>query len=105
MSTSSCFTQKFAPAIVNVLGCFDRVIFKGHLPFGNDFQLNQFVDGVLGIRRIDFLPRVEKLSQALVDLGKTLAAEAGAPYLYFEGHRRKEEKKGSGAIVIGTAFG
>jgi hypothetical protein len=91
MSTSSGFTQKFAPAIVNVLGCFDRVIFKGHLPFGNDFQLNQFVDGVLGIRRIDFLPLVEKLSQALVDVGKTMAAEAGAPYHYFEGHRRKED--------------
>jgi hypothetical protein len=91
MSTTPCFTEKFAAAIVNVLGCFDRVIFKGHLPFGNDFQLNQFVDRVVRLRRIDFLPLVKKLSQELVDLGKTLAAEAGAPYEYFEGHRRKED--------------
>jgi hypothetical protein len=91
MSTTPGFTQKFAPAIVNVLGCFDRVIFKGHLPFGNDSHLNQFVDGVLRIRRIAFLPLVEQLSQALVDVGKALATEAGAPYHYFEGRRRKED--------------
>jgi hypothetical protein len=91
MSTNPCFTQKFAAAIVNVLGCFDRVIFQGHLPFGNDYHLNQFVDGVLRIRRVDFLPLVEKLSQELVDLGKTMAAEAGAVDDYLEGHRRKED--------------
>lgn len=91
MSTNSRFTQKFADSIVNVLGCFDRVIFKGYLPFGNDVQLNGFVDYRLRIRRKDFLPMVESLSQTLVDDAKATAAAAGAPYQYFEGRRRKED--------------
>ena len=39
MSTN--FTEKFAPSIVSVLGCHDRVIFKGHLPFGRDEHLER----------------------------------------------------------------
>jgi hypothetical protein len=91
MSTKSRFTQKFANSIVSVLGCFDRVIFKGYLPFGNDAHLNGFVDGVLRIRRKDFLPMVETLSQSLVDHAKATAAAAGVTYQYFEGRRRKED--------------
>jgi len=91
MGTNPHFTQKFADAIVNVLGCFDRVIFKGHLPFGNDAHLNSFVDYKLRIRRKDFLPLVETLSQALVDHAKATAAAAGVTYQYFEGRRRKED--------------
>lgn len=90
MGTNSGFTQKFADAIVNVLNCFDRVIFKGYLPFGSDGHLNAFVDGQLRIRRMDFLPLVEKLSQTLVDHGKATAAAANVPYHYFEGKCRKE---------------
>src|SRR5260370_39367938 len=91
MSTKLCFTQKFADSIVSVLGCFDRVIFKGYLPFGNDVHLNAFIDGVLRIRRKDFLPMVETLSQSLVDHAKATAAAAGVSYEYFEGRRRKEQ--------------
>ncbi len=91
MSTKSYFTQKFADSIVSVLGCFDRVIFKGYLPFGNDAHLNGFVDGVLRIRRKDFLPMVETLSQSLVDHAKATAAAAAVTYQYFEGRRRKED--------------
>ena len=91
MCMNSRFTQKFADSIVSVLGCFDRVILKGYLPFGNDDHLNGFVDGVLRIRRKDFLPMVETLSQTLVDHAKATAAAAGVTYQYFEGHRRKED--------------
>jgi hypothetical protein len=34
-------------------------MFKGHLPFQSEGQLNGFVDHVLGIRRKDFIPRLE----------------------------------------------
>src|SRR6476620_10223495 len=91
MCTNSRFTQKFADSIVNVLGCFDRVIFKGHLPFGNDAHLNSFVDYRLGMRRKDFLPMVEPLSESLVDHAKATAAAAKVPYQYFDRHQRKEE--------------
>lgn len=91
MAANSRFTQKFADSIVNVLDCFDRVIVKGYLPFGNDFHLNSFVDGKLRIRRKDFLPMVEPLSQSLVDHAKAMAAAANVPYQYFDHRRRKQD--------------
>jgi hypothetical protein len=41
--------------IVAVLSCFDRVIFRGHLPISNGPALEGFIDRVLKIRRRDFL--------------------------------------------------
>ena len=91
MPTNLDFTQKFASLIVATLGCHDRVIFKGHLAFGGDHQLNRWVDGVLKMRRMDFLPFVEEQSQAVVDHAKALAQSASAPYIYLQGPHRKEE--------------
>ena len=48
------FIEKFGGSISSTLECFDRVIFKGHLPFQNEARLNGFVDHVLNIRRKDF---------------------------------------------------
>lgn len=84
------FVKKFATSIIATLGCFDRVILKGHLPFGNDAHLNSFVDGVLKIRRKDFIPMLEKLSHKLVDHAKALAEAADRPYEYHQGKFRKE---------------
>ena len=56
MKPTNPFLTKFATSIVAVLCCFDRVIFKGHLPFGSDAHLNRFVDRVLQMPRKDFLP-------------------------------------------------
>lgn len=36
--------DKFNSVIVTVLSCFDRVIFKGYLPFHNEGELNSWVD-------------------------------------------------------------
>jgi hypothetical protein len=91
MPTNSRFTQKFANSIVNVLHCHDRVIFKGHLPFGGDDHLNGWVDGALKIRRKDFLPFVEEKSQALVAHAKKLANDAGVTYHYLRGKHSKEK--------------
>src|SRR5437870_12876610 len=85
------FASRFTKSIVNVLGCFDRVIFKGYLPFGGDAHLNRFVDYGLNMRRKDFLPFVERQSETLVAHGKAQAEAAGAPYQYLQGHHAKEE--------------
>src|SRR3954452_11583922 len=90
MSTNLRFTQKFAESIVSTLGCFDRVIFKGHLPFGGEAQLNAWVDRVLKVRRKDFMAFVEQESEAVIGHAKQLAQEAGAPYHFLQGHHRKE---------------
>jgi len=89
MSTN--FTQKFASSIVSTLGCHDRVIFKGYLPFGLDDHLNAWVDGCLKIRRKDFIPFVEEQSQALVDHARSEAAKAGVAYHALKGQPKKEK--------------
>jgi hypothetical protein len=90
MQVANDFISKFQSRIVATLGCFDRVIFKGYLPFYSDAHLNYFVDGVLAIRRKDFLAFVEQRSQTLVDHAKAVAEQAGAPYLPLRGSPRKE---------------
>jgi hypothetical protein len=84
------FVAAFDSGIVSVLSCFDRVVFKGYLPFGGDGQLNSWVDYALKMKRKDFVPWLDHHSQALVDHAQALAALAGRPYVYREGKFRKE---------------
>jgi hypothetical protein len=85
------FVERFTSSIVSVLACHDRVIFRGHLPFGGDDYLNRFVDYALKIKRKDFLPFLEPLSQSLVDHAQELAKNASAPYHHFEAKPDKEK--------------
>lgn len=85
------FVERFTSAIVGTLACHDRLLFHGHLPFGGDDHLNRFVDHVLKIKRKDFLPFVEPLSQSLVDHAQDLAKNADAPYHYFESKPDKDK--------------
>ena len=78
-------------AIVAVLSCFDRVIFKGYLPITNRSALEGFVDHILKIRRCDFMDFAEEQSESLVDHANRLAQEAGAEYHYLQGPHRKDK--------------
>src|SRR4051794_4576607 len=91
MKTLSRFVTKFTSLIVAVLSCFDRVIFKGYLPFTNGPALEGFVDHVLKIRRCDFMAFAQKQSETLVDHARRLAQEAGAEYRYLQGKPRKDK--------------
>jgi hypothetical protein len=91
MKTLSRFVTKFTDLIVAVLSCFDRVIFKGHLPINNGKALEGFVDHVLKIRRQDFMAFAEQQSETLVDHAKRLAHEAGAEYHHLQGKVRKDQ--------------
>jgi hypothetical protein len=79
------FVQKHADKITGTLGCFDRVLFKGHLPFGDDAYLNRFVDHVLHLRRKDFYDSLGPQSDALVEHAQRQAEQQGAPYRYLQG--------------------
>lgn len=89
MSTNLPFVKKFASSIVSVLGCHDRVVFKGHLPFHPN-NLNFFADS-LGLKRRDFIPLLEHFSQELVDHAVRAAADAKVPYQFISGEHRKED--------------
>src|ERR1700731_3050675 len=91
MKKSNPFAAKFANSIVAVLGCHDRVLFKGYLPFGGDDHLNRFVDHALKMRRKDFLPFVEQQSDTLVAHAHATAEQAAAPYHYLQGSHAKKE--------------
>jgi hypothetical protein len=91
MKTLSRFVAKFTNLIVAVLSCFDRVIFKGHLPIAYGSALEQFVDHVLKIRRKDFMAFAEKKSEILVEHAKRLAQQAGAEYRFLQGAHRKDK--------------
>lgn len=85
--TTSRFEQKHADAIVAVLHCHDRVLFKGYLPFFGDKDLLRLSDWELKLRRKDFLPFLEERSEELVAHARQMA---GAHYHYFEGKPEKE---------------
>ena len=51
MKFATRFLDRFAEIIVTVLSCFDRVIFKGYLPVGNNAHLNSCVDYGLKMKR------------------------------------------------------
>jgi hypothetical protein len=91
MHTTNPFLVKFASSIIAVLGCHDRVLFKGYLPFSDEAHLNRFVDHTLRIKRKDFLAFAAAQSQLLVTHAKGLAAQHDAPYLYLQGRHRKED--------------
>ena len=91
MQFAKRFLDKFSSLIVTVLSCFDRVIFKGYLPFHNEGELNSWVDYTLRIRRIDFVTQLEKRSEELVEHAKAFAAKVNRPYEYRQGRFRKEQ--------------
>ena len=71
MKTVCSFFTKFASLISWTLSCFDRIIFKGHLPISRASEFERFVDYVLKIRRDEFLKNLgPNWSERLVDHSK-----------------------------------
>lgn len=86
MKPLSSFVSKFSSLISWDLSCFDRVIFKGHLPFSYPAAFEKFVDYTLNIRRADFMETVAPAwSEQLVDHAKAFAAQSDRPYEYHQG--------------------
>jgi hypothetical protein len=54
MKTLCSFFARFASLISWTLSCFDRVLFKGHLPISRPTDFERFVDYTLRIRRVDY---------------------------------------------------
>jgi hypothetical protein len=91
MKTVCSFVAKFASLISWVLSCFDRVIFKGHLPISHVSAFERFVDYELKIRRADFLKDVgPNWSERLVEHAKQFAQQYGRPWEYHAGEIDKD---------------
>jgi hypothetical protein len=86
MKTACSFLVKFASVISWALSCFDRVIFKGHLPISRVSEFERFVDYVLKVRRKDFLKHHgPQWSERLVEHAKRFAQKCGRPWEYHSG--------------------
>jgi hypothetical protein len=91
MKTVCSFVAKFSNLILWQLSCFDRVIFKGYLPFSYASKFEAFVDYVLKIRRADFMEVVAPAwSERLVDHAKAFAARCGRIHEYYQGDIDKD---------------
>ena len=85
------FVAKFASLIVATLHCFDRVIFKGHLPLAAPSELERFVDWVLKVRRCQFMNDLaSEWSERLVAHAQAFAGKRGRTYLYRTGSFKKD---------------
>jgi hypothetical protein len=86
MKTLCSFLVKFTSIISWSLSCFDRVIFKGHLPISRPFQMENLIDYSLQTRRCDFFKKTgPEWSQRLVDHAKDFAAKYQRPFKYHQG--------------------
>src|SRR6266404_81552 len=100
------FVTKFASLFSWVLSCFDRVLFKGHLPICRGDQLEGFVDYVLRMRRCDFMEKTAPhWSDRLVGYAKSFARRRGRLYEFRQGQVDKDawakEQKERCAVVHG----
>ena len=85
------FVTKFASLISWFLSCFDRVIFKGHLPISRPAEFEKFVDYGLRIRRADFLKLLSPMwSQDLVDHAERFAKKHGRVFQRESGNIDKD---------------
>jgi hypothetical protein len=91
MKTVCTFLVKFANIISCTLSCFDRVIFRGHLPISRPFELENFVDYVLEMRRTDFMNKLAPhWSNRLIAYAKGFAEKAGRLYEHRRGNVDKD---------------
>ena len=91
MKTVCSFLVKFASIISWTLSCFDRVLFKGHLPISRIAEFERFLDFVLKVRRVDFLKiHAPAWSERLVEHAKAFARKYGRPWEYCAGDIDKD---------------
>lgn len=85
------FITKHQARITGVISCFDRLLFKGHLPLGWSDAMERFIAGQ-GLRLKDFGGFVARHSERIKQHAKDLAGRAGRPYIYLDGPIRKENR-------------
>jgi hypothetical protein len=98
------FVAKHAAATTGTLSCFDRVLFKGHLPLGYPHAMEEFLQrhGVLFKQLKGF---VLQQAERLRTHSHLVAERAGRPWQYFESPVRKDERARAIATRDGITAG
>lgn len=91
MASISPFLVKHASLFRHTLSCFDRVIFKGHLPISYTEKYQGFVDYDLRLPRAEFIKHHAPLwSDKLVQHAQHQAEVLKRPYTYHQGTLDKD---------------
>jgi hypothetical protein len=85
------FLAKHVAATTGTLSCFDRLLFKGHLPLGYPHAMEAFLSH-RGILVKDLKGFVLKQAERLKVHAHAVAEKAGRPYEYFESPVRKDQR-------------
>lgn len=85
------FITKHRDQITGTISCFDRVLFKGHLPLSWSDAMERFI-ARQGLRIKDFGGFVNRCSQRIKQHAQDLAQHTGRPYLHLSGPVRKEDR-------------
>ena len=77
--------------ITGTISCFDRILFKGHLPLGWSSAMEQFI-ARQGLLIKEFSGFVQANSQRIKQHAKDMANKTGRPYIHLAGPIRKEDR-------------
>ena len=83
------FVEKHQARIAGVISCFDRILFKGHLPLGYPGAMECFISRQ-GLRIKDFGRFVCQQSERIKQHARTMAQRAKRPYIHLNSPVRKE---------------
>jgi hypothetical protein len=84
------FIAQHADKLQGTHSCFDRVLFRGYLPFFSGYAMASFLE-TRGIYRRDVKRFVLTQTYRLKDHARQMAAREGRPYQYFGERTRKED--------------
>jgi hypothetical protein len=98
------FVKKHQARITGVLACFDRIIFKGYLPFCQPGAMEAFL-WQQGVLLKDFKSFALSCSEAVKAHALTMAQTADRPYVYLNRATRKEEQVAALAARDGITQG
>jgi hypothetical protein len=83
------FVEKHQAQITGTISCFDRILFKGHLPLGWPDAMERFISRQ-GLRIKDFGNFVSRYSERIKQHARSVAEQAERPYIHLDGPARKE---------------
>ena len=84
------FITKHADKIHGVLSCFDRILFRGYLPFFSGAAMASFLDR-RGIKRTELKTFLLRQASRLKQCATDLARREGRPFQYLAQRVRKED--------------
>ncbi|MDM8006158.1 MAG: hypothetical protein QUV05_08445 [Phycisphaerae bacterium] len=85
------FITKHRAKVTGTISCFDRILFKGHLPLGWADAMERFMARQRS-RLKDFGGFVNRQSERIKQHAKDMAERTGRPYIYLNDPIRKEER-------------